>query len=149
MKQIYKYAIIALIIISISGYYISQQAEGLGLAKPELAIKVSTNSSEDFGGPIINNITFERTSVPIFYRTTDTVPDFPDVQASVRLNRIDSAPASYWASEHFRGDGEYNLRLFFRDGKEPKIGDVLLITVKINDDWGEELWKTTAFYVWE
>lgn len=149
MKQIYKYAIIALIIISVSGYYISQQAEGLGLAKPELAIKVMTNSSEEFGGPMVKNITFERTSVPFFYRTNDVVPDFPDVQANVRINRIDSAPASYWASEHFRGDDVYNLRLFFRDGKAPKIGDVLLITVKINDDWGEELFRTTAFYIWE
>ena len=149
MKQFYKYAIIVLIVISVTGYYLSQQAEALGLAKPQLTLKVSTNSSQQFGGPMINNITFERSSVPFFYKTTDTPPDFPDVQALVRINRIDAAPGSYWASEQFKGESIYMLPIFFRPGKEPKKGDVLLITVSITSNWGDDLYRTTAFYVWE
>ncbi len=149
-KNLLKYLVVVVLISSASGYYLYQHAVETGFAKPELILKVSTNLT-DKGTPMVNNVTFEQSSVPFFYKRTDTPPDFPEIDVNARINKLNSAPASFWASIHHTGEGVYTLRLFFRDGKEnePKKGDILILPIRITSHTGAIAYKTTAFYEWE
>ena len=142
------YGIIMLLILSISGYYIYQHSIEIGLTKPALILKVSTNLS-DRGLPMINNVTFEESSVLFFYKRADSIPEFPEVDANARINALASAPASYWASAHRPSEGIYSLRLLFRDKEEPKQGDILIIPIRLVSGTGAIQYKTTAFYCWK
>ncbi len=145
-----KIAVVVLLVFSVSGYYLYQHAIEYGLAKPALLLKVSMNISSK-GTPIINNVTFEQSSVPFFYKRVDSVPNFPEIDVNARINNLNSAPASYWASEriNFNDNGTYTLRLFFMDKKEPKQGDVLIMPIRVVSHTGAIAYKTTAFWVWE
>ncbi len=145
-----KISIVVLLILSASGYYLYQHAIQYGLAKPALVLKVSLNITS-MGTPMINNVTFEQSSVPFFYKRVDSVPNFPEIDVNARINKLSAAPASYWASEHvnFNDKGTYTLRVFFRDGNEPKQGDVLIMPIRIVSHTGAIAYKTTAFYLWE
>lgn len=145
-----KILIVVLLVLSVSGYYLYQHALDYGLSKPALVLRVSMNISEK-GTPMINNVTFEQSSVPFFYKRVDSIPDFPEIDVNARINTLSSAPASYWASQHVDLDNEgvYTLRLFFRDGKEPKQGDLLIMPVRIASSTGAIAYKTTAFWLWE
>ncbi len=149
-KKIYKYAgiIIILLLFSAGGYYIYQHGVDLGLEKPALILTVSTNLTE-YGTPRVNNVTFEQSSVPFFYKTADSIPDFPEIDVDARINLLDSVPASYWASTHYTGDNLYTLRVFFVPGSEPKKGDILILPIRIISHTGAVEYKTTAFYLWE
>lgn len=145
-----KISIVVLLVLSVSGYYLYQHALDYGLSKPALLLRVSMNITEK-GTPIINNVTFEQSGVPFFYKRVDSVPEFPEIDVNARINTLNSAPASYWASQHvdLNNEGVYTLRLFFRDGKDPKQGDVLIMPVRIVSSTGAIAYKTTAFWVWE
>jgi hypothetical protein len=147
-KKTITYGIIILLLLSASGYYLYQHGVAYGLTKPALILKVSTNSTGQ-GTPMVNNVTFEQSSIPFFYKRADTVPEFPEIDANARLNNLGSVPASFWASTHRPTEGEYQLRLFFRDGYEPKQGDVLIIPIRLISHTGAVQYKTTAFYEWE
>ncbi len=145
-----KIAVVVLLIFSVSGYYLYQHAIEYGLAKPALLLTVSMNLTSK-GTPMINNVTFEQSSVPFFYKRVDSVPNFPEIDVNARINNLNSAPASYWSSQkiNFNEKGTYTLRLFFRDSKEPKQGDVLIMPIRIVSHTGAIAYKTTAFWVWE
>ncbi|MCZ7399874.1 MAG: hypothetical protein O8C62_09425 [Candidatus Methanoperedens sp.] len=149
-KKIYKYAafIILLLLFSADGYYIYQHGVDLGLEKPALILKVSTNLTDE-GTPRVNNVTFEQSSVPFFYKTTDTAPNFPEIDVNARINNVDSIPASFWASVHYTGEDTYTLKVFFKSGSEPKKGDILIMPIRITNYRGAVDYKTTAFYEWE
>jgi hypothetical protein len=146
-KNVIKYSIIILLILSVSGYYIYQHAVENGLAKPALILRVSTNLTEK-GTPMVNNVTFEESQIPFFYKRADSIPQFPEVDANVRINKLASAPASFWASIHRPQEGVFELKVFFRDGQEPKKGDVLIIPIRLVSHTGAIQYKTTAFYCW-
>jgi len=146
-KKIITYVII-LLIFSVSGYYLYKHETELGLAKPALVLTVTTNMTED-NLPMINNITFEQSGVVFFYKRADSIPDFPELEVNARINKMDSAPASFWASTHYTGDGKYNIRLLFKDGNEPKQGDILILPIRIVGLAGIVMYKTTSFYMWE
>jgi hypothetical protein len=145
-----KIAVILLLVFSVSGYYLYQHAIEYGLTKPALVLKVSMNVTSK-GTPMINNVTFEQSSVPFFYKRVDTVPEFPEIDVNARINTLSSAPASYWSSQHvnLNEQGTYDLRLFFKDGNEPKQGDVVILPIRIISHTGAVAYKTTAFYLWE
>ncbi len=145
-----KILIVVLLVLSVSGYYVYQHAVNYGLSKPALLLKVSMNITEK-GTPMINNVTFEQSGVPFFYKRVDSVPEFPEIDVNARVNKLNSAPASYWASQHinFNEKGTYTLRIFFKDGNEPKQGDVLIMPIRVVSHTGAIAYKTTAFYVWE
>ena len=148
-KKNIKYVIIALLVFSVAGYYLYQHAIDMGLAKPALVLKISTNLSEK-GATQISNVTFVQSSVPVFYKRADTIPAFPEIEVNARLNALDSAPASFWASTPFTKDNErYEVKLYFRDGKEPKKGDILILPIRIIGSTAVVMYKTTAFYEWE
>ena len=150
-KSTYKYIgiiIILLGIFSLGGYYLYQRSTDLGLTKPALIVTVFTNLTQD-GIPGIYNATFEQSSIPFFYKRTDTSPEFPEIDVNVRLNALDSAPASFWASIHYTGEDTYTFKVFFKDGKEPKKGDILIMPIRITNSRGYIDYKTTAFYAWE
>ncbi|MCX9012526.1 MAG: hypothetical protein OIN66_15590 [Candidatus Methanoperedens sp.] len=149
IARVAKISIVLLLVLSVSGYYIYQHAMSIGLMKPALVLKVSTNITNN-GDPMINNVTFEQSGVPFFYKRTDTEPKFPEIQVEARLNKLASAPASYWSSAHYYyDDGVYTLQVFFRDGSEPKQGDVLILPIRIISYSGAVAYKTTAFWIWE
>ena len=147
-KNAIKYGIIILLILSATGYYAYAHAVENGMAKPALILKVSTNLS-DRGTPMVNNATFEESMIPFFYKRADSIPDFPEVDANVRINTLNAAPASYWASAPRDEEGEFTLRLFFRDGNEPKPGDILIVSIRLVSGTGAIQYKTTAFHCWE
>ncbi|CAG0982394.1 hypothetical protein METP3_02161 [Methanosarcinales archaeon] len=148
-KKNIKYVIIALLVFSVAGYYLYQHATDMGLAKPTLVLKISTNLSEK-GAIQINNVTFVQSNVPVFYKRADTIPSFPEIEVNARLNALDSAPASFWASTPFdKEEGLYEVKIYFRDGKEPKTGDVLIMPIRIVGSTAVIMYKTTAFYEWE
>jgi hypothetical protein len=140
--------LIVLLILSVSGYYIYKHGVEMGLAKPALLLKVSINETE-IGAPKINNVEIEPSSVVFFYKRTDSIVDFPEIDVNARANRLDSEPISYWASTKYDRDGVYELKLMFRDGREPKKGDVLLMPIRVVGHRGVILFKTTAFYCWD
>jgi len=143
------YIIVILLIFSVSGYYLYQHGVDYGLAKPALILKVSTNLSEK-GNIQVNNITFEQSSVVFFYKRADSIPNFPELEVNARINALDVAPASYWASTPFTNEeGIYELKIYFKDGNEPKQGDVLILPLRIIGSTGVIMYKTTSFYLWE
>jgi hypothetical protein len=142
------YIIVVLLIFSVSGYYLYQHGVDYGLAKPALILKVSTNLSEK-GAVQVNNITFEQSSVLFFYKRADSIPAFPEIEVNARRNALDSAPASFWASTPYKDVGVYEVRLLFRDGNEPKSGDILILPLRIIGSTGVIMYKTTSFYQWE
>ncbi|HEY9245652.1 MAG TPA: hypothetical protein VIO11_02285 [Candidatus Methanoperedens sp.] len=143
-----KTIIIVILILSVPGYYLYGHVIDLGLAKPALILKISTNLT-DRGTPMVNNVKFEQSSVVFFYKRTDSAPDFPEIDANARINKLNSAPASYWASTPYRGNDTYDIRLFFRNGKEPRKGDILILPIRVISHTGAVAYKTTAFYEWE
>ena len=50
-KKNITYVIIALLVFSVAGYYLYQHATDMGLAKPALVLKISTNLSEKGATP--------------------------------------------------------------------------------------------------
>ena len=151
MNKNIKYIIPLLLIISVSGYFLYQHSVEYGLSKPALILKISTNLTED-GRHRINNVTFEKSSIVFFYKGADTIPSFPTVEANARLNRLDAAPASFWASTPFNFDedeGNYELKIYFKEGNEPKKGDVLILPIRIVGHTGIPMYKTTSFYLWD
>ena len=149
-KRTLTYSIVVLLIFSAPGYYLYQHAVEMGLAEPALILRVSTNLTDK--GHMVNNVTFEQSSVPFFFRRTDTIPSYPEITANVRINKLDAAPASFWAAAPFDvydDEGTYTLTVLFKDGKEPKPGDVLILPIEIKGITGTRQYKTTAFYLWE
>ena len=148
-KKKLKYITILLLILSVSGYYLYQHGVELGVAKPTLILKVSTNLSEK-GAIQVNNVTFEQSSIVFFYKRADSIPSFPEIEVNARLNMLDAAPASYWASTPYTDEeGLYELKIYFRDGKEPKQGDILILPIRIIGSSAVVMYKTTAFYEWQ
>lgn len=143
-----KILVLILFVISISGYYIYTNLTTLGLTKPMLVITVMTGMAQT-GGPVITNATFEQSGVAFFYKTTDSPAGFPEIDANARINQLESAPASYWASVPYKGEGKYVIKIYFRENKEPKKGDVLIIPMRIISSTGAVAHKTTAFWIWE
>lgn len=143
-----KMLVLVLLILSAFAYYIYANSTNLGLTKSTLIVKVSTNLTS-FNTPMINNATFKQSSVMFFYKTADIPAEFPEIDINARLNKLASIPASYWASVPYKGEGEYTLTLYFKDGYYPKKGDVLIIPMRIVSNTGAIAYKTTAFWVWE
>ncbi len=140
-----------LLILSAAGYYLYHNAMAMGLSKPALVMKVSMNLTSE-GDVMINNVTFEQSNVPFFYKRTDSVPQFPEIDVNARINALASDPSSFWSSttyDMYKPAGVYTLKVFFKDGKEPKEGDILILPIRVIGTTGVIRYKTTAFYTWE
>jgi hypothetical protein len=123
---------------------------GMNLTKPALKIKISTDVNESTNNLEVTNITIEQTSVSKMFRSVDTPAEFPNIDVEAKRNTIYSVPISYWASEK-RTDvnGTYNFVLTFRDNQTANVGDLLILSVCMNDFRGNLEYKTTAFYEWK
>lgn len=143
-----KILVIILLVLSASGYYLYKNSTRMGLTKPALVVTITTGLTKT-GGPMITNATFEQSSVAFFYKTADSPAEFPEIDANVRINQLQALPSSYWSSTRYKGEGTYTLRIFFKEGKRPNNGDILIIPMRIISRTGAVAYKTTAFWVWE
>lgn len=119
-------------------------------SKPALKIVVTTNPDENDTIKILN-MTFEQTTIPFFYKRIDSPASFPEISIMTRYNTLNSEPMAFWSARPYspETEGSYALTITFRDGKEPKVGDILILSVK-TIGYGERLIeKKTAFYEWK
>jgi hypothetical protein len=116
--------------------------------KPALKLVVTTGLDEK-NTVKVTNITFEQTTVPFFYKRVDSPAQFPEINIFVKSNNEQAESMSYWAAvKRTNDDGVYTLTLTFRDGKEPKVNDTLILPIKLTDFKGKQIYRTTAFYGW-
>lgn len=142
--------VILLIAIGLSYLYIDKIENGLIPSKPALKLTISTDYNDTADLLLITNMTFEQTAVPVFYRSVDSPAIFPNIETEGRINSVTSAPVTYWVSAKRVNINEtHEFILTFREPYVPKVGDILLLVVRMNDFRGKLEYKTTAFYDWK
>ena len=121
---------------------------GIFNGKPALKMVVTTDLDRN-GSVKVTNVTFEQINLPFFYKKSDVPAKFPEINVFGRIDNLSSAPSSFWAAA-FRPDdvGVYTLIMTFKDRREPKVGDLLILPIKLTDFMGYQEYKTTAFYIW-
>ena len=149
-----KIAIMVIIVIALIGLIylnVGRIENALNLTKPALKITLTTGINESLGEDLIQvtNMTFEQTTVPIFYRSADSPAEYPDIDIEARANTVTAPPASYWVSfKRVNQKDKYNFVMTFREPYVPQAGDMLFLTVRMNDFRGVLEYKSTAFYSW-
>lgn len=131
--------------------YIEVKPE-LNLAKPALVLGITTGINQSDGRLIVTNMTFEQTTVPIYYRSADSPVEFPNINVQGRNGTIYSPPVTHWASEKIpvgSEGGKHIMTLTFRESYKPRPQDVLILTIKIAEYGGLEEHRKTAFYEWK
>ena len=142
--------VILLIAIGLSYLYIGKIENVLIPSKPALKLTLSTDYNDTGDFIAITNMTFEQTTVPVFYRGVDSPVVFPDIDVEGRNETIVTAPVTYWAAEkRVKTNDTYVFTLTFREPYVPKPDDFLILTVRMNDFRGKLEYKTTAFYDWK
>jgi hypothetical protein len=149
-KTIIGICIIAVCIGVLTYQYAGTVGQSVSLTKPALKVTIKTDNLEATNDLKITAMSFEQTQVPIFYRSVDTPPEFPNIDIEGRISTIKSSPSTYWSSAKRTKENEtYEFTLTFRDNYKPKIDDLLILTVHMNDFMGNDKYKTTAFYGWK
>ena len=143
---------IIIVVALIGAMYIfgDKVAKASYMTKPALKITVKTDIDTSKNDLIqITNMSFEQQNVPTFYRSADSPAKFPDIDVEAKSN-FTSAPVSYWVSfERVSSTNTYEFLLTFRDPYVPKTGDLLILTIRMNDFRGNLEYKATAFYEWK
>ena len=151
MKKMTTIAIIVILFIVIGlSYLYSDKIENVLIpSKPALKLTMSTGYNDTGDFLVITNMTFEQKTVPVFYRSADSPAIFPDIDVEGRNDSVVTAPVTYWASaKRVNLNQTYEFILTFRKPYVPKTGDMLILTVRMNDFRGKLEYKTTAFYGW-
>lgn len=117
--------------------------------KPVLDITITTGFDENETLKI-TNVSFVQSYESFIYKTIDSQANFPEINIIARNNEFTSEPISYWASTKYNPAREntYVVRMTFRNEKEPKTNDTLILPIKMTDHKGKIVYKTTAFYEW-
>lgn len=148
-----KTAIIGIALIAIIGLsylYIDKVEGALIPSKPALKLKITTDYNDSEGLLMITNMTFEQTTVPAYYRSVDSPVEFPNINVEGRNESVTSSPITYWSSEkRVNIQSVYDFTLTFREPFSPNTGNLIILTVRMNDLRGKLEYKTTAFYVWK
>lgn len=148
VKRIAK-AIVWLAVIVVAGALVlSTQGEKLK-DSPAVKLTVTTELNESSDLPSVTNVTIEQTTVPFFYRKADTPPKFPEINIETKIGALKNPPVGYRAGAFRPVEGTYNLTIVFREGSEPKTGDLLIMAIRLSDFRGAIIKKTTAFYEWK
>lgn len=146
-------AITVIIVIALIGtlyFYADSIEKELHLTKPALKVTVTTGYNDTLGEIQITNMTFEQTTVPIFYRSADSPAVYPDIDIEGKNNSVTAAPVTYWQSQkREKMEGNYTFILTFREPYVPKKDEVLFLPVRMNDFRGVLEYKQTAFYAWK
>lgn len=149
-KTVVAIIVILLIAIGLSYLYIDKIENVLISSKPALKLTMSTDYNETGDFLVITNMTFEQTTVPVFYRSVDSPAIFPDIDVEGRNGSVIATPVTYWASaKRVKTNETYVFTLTFRESYVPKSDDLLILTVRMNDFRGKLEYKTTAFYGWK
>ena len=149
-----KIAIAIVIVIALIGLCylnVDRIENALKLTKPALKITLTTGINESLGDDLmqVTNMTFEQTTVPVFYRSADSPAEYPDIDIEAKANTVTASPATYWTSfKRVNQKDAYNFVLTFREPYVPQKGDMLFLTVRMNDFRGVLEYKSTAFYSW-
>ena len=149
-KTIVAIVVILFIAIGLSYLYMDKIENALIPSKPALRLTISTDYNDTGDFIVITNMTFEQTTVPVFYRGIDSPVVFPDIDVEGRNETVTAAPVTYWASaKRVNINQTYVFILTFRESYVPKTGDMLILAVRMNDFRGKLEYKTTAFYGWK
>ena len=149
-KTIVAIVVILFIAIGLSYLYMDKIENALIPSKPALRLTISTDYNDTGDFIVITNMTFEQTTVPVFYRGIDSPVVFPDIDVEGRNETVTAAPVTYWASaKRVNINQTYVFTLTFRESYVPKTGDMLILAVRMNDFRGKLEYKTTAFYGWK
>lgn len=141
--------VILLIAIGLSYLYLDKIENALIPSKPALKVTISTGNSVTLGLQV-TNMTFKQTTVPVFYRSVDSPVQFPDIDVEAKNDSIKNVPITYWASaERVKTNETYDFMLTFREPYVPTQGELLILSVRMNDFTGKLEYKTTAFYEWK
>lgn len=152
MRKTTTIAIIVILLIAIGLIYLyMDKIENVLIPnKPALKLTISTDYNDTGDFIVITNMTFEQTTVPVFYRSIDSPAVFPDIDVEGRNETVTAAPVTYWTSaKRVKTNETYVLTLTFRESYVPKPDDLLILTVRMNDFRGKLEYKTTAFYSWK
>ncbi|MCZ7385504.1 MAG: hypothetical protein O8C67_07560 [Candidatus Methanoperedens sp.] len=146
-------AITVVIVIALIGtlyLYADNIEKELHLTKQALKLTVTTGYNDTLGEIQITNMTFEQTTVPIYYRSVDSPAVFPDINIEGKNNTLTAAPITYWQSQkREKMEGNYTFIMTFREPYVPKKDEVLFLAVRMNDFRGVLEYKQTVFYVWK
>lgn len=151
MRKTKAIAIVAILLIAIglSYLYLDKIENVLIPSKPALKVTISTGDSVTLGLQV-TNMTFKQTTVPVFYRSADSPVQFPDIDVEAKNDSIKNVPITYWASaERVKTNETYDFMLTFREPYVPIQGELLILSVRMNDFTGKLEYKTTAFYEWK
>lgn len=126
-------------------------ANNTGITDSKPALKMIIITGVDDNNTVqVMNMSFKQTTVPFYFKRADSPAKFPEINVYARYNEMATEPVSYWASAFRPNDeGIYTLTMTFKDGKEPKVGDLLLLPIKITDSFGNQESRTTSFYIWK
>jgi hypothetical protein len=147
--------ITVVIVIALIGtlyLYADSIEKELHLTKPALKVTVTTgvNASLDEDLIQVKNMTFEQTTVPIYYRSVDSPAVFPDINIEGKNNTLTALPITYWQSQKRENmEANYTFIMTFREPYVPKKDEVLFLAVRMNDFRGVLEYKQTVFYVWK
>ncbi|MCZ7382387.1 MAG: hypothetical protein O8C64_12560 [Candidatus Methanoperedens sp.] len=146
-------AITVVIVIALIGtlyLYADSIEKEMHLTKPALKITATTGYNDTLGEIQITNMTFEQTTVPIYFRSVDSPAVFPDIDIEGKNSSITAVPITYWQSQKRENtEGNYTFVLTFREPYVPKKDEVLFLAVRMNDFRGVLVYKQTVFYAWK
>lgn len=148
IRQIVNIAIVLIVLIGIVSAVLYTQKDKMQ-SYPALKMTVTTALNESTELPIVTNVTMEQTTIPFYYRRADTPPKFPEITVETKIGAMMSPPVGYRAGTYRPEEGRYELTVTFRDGMEPKPGDLLIMAIRLSDFKGAIVKKTTAFYEWK
>jgi len=148
LRQILKIIVVLVVLIGIGATVLYTQKDVLR-DSPALKLTIITELNDSTELPMVTNLTMEQTTVPFYYKKGDYTPKFPEITVETKIGSLMSPPAGYRAGAFRPVEGEYNVTITFRNGSEPKTGDLLIMAVRLSDFRGAVIKKTTAFYEWK
>lgn len=142
--------VIVIVLIGTLYFYADSIEKELHITKPALKVTVTTAYNDTLGEIQITNMTFEQTTVPIYYRSVDSPAVFPDIDIEGKNDTVTAAPVTYWQSQkREKMEANYTFMMTFREPYVPKNNSVLFLVVRMNDFRGVLEYKQTAFYAWK
>lgn len=131
--------VLALVIISILGVSI------FDITKPVPVIKVNVEVIEVDNKTIILESSAKQIQKTQLTRPITDLKSFPSISSHVLM----SSGYSNWGHIEYKGPGEYEMLLGFKEGQNPKSNETVSVITYIYDINGEPLDRDVIDLVWE